>query len=82
MRKTKGDYFGIHGIAKFEQDELDKILCNNFFSINFDESSLQKLKLTELDINVSFVRGDRVVKTHLTTIPLEEGSQAQGPGSC
>ena len=49
MRITKGDYFGVHGIAKFEQDELDDILRNQFFSIDFDESSISKLKLSELD---------------------------------
>ena len=68
MRETKGDYFVSHGIAKFQREELEEILSNNFFSLNFDESSINKR--TELDLNVSFVKDDRVVKTNFRIIEM------------
>ena len=68
MRETKGDYYISHGIAKFQQEELEKTLRTNFFSLNFDESSINKR--TELDLNVSFVQKDRVVKTNFKVIEM------------
>lgn len=68
MRETKGDYFVSHGIAKFQREELEKILRENYFSVNFDESSINKR--TELDINVSFIKDCRAVKTNFRVIEM------------
>ena len=74
MRETKGDYFVSHGIAKFQQQELANILKESFFSLNFDESSINKK--TELDINVSFVKKDRVVKTNFQVVEMTGSTTA------
>lgn len=75
MRETKGDYFVSYGIAKFQQEELEKILRKSFFSLNFDESSINKR--TELDINVSFVKEDRVVKTNFKVVEMTGSTTAE-----
>ena len=76
MRETKGDYFITHIIAKFQNKELDTILRNNFFSLNFDESSINKK--TELDINVCYVNNShgRVVKTNFRVIKMTTNTKA------
>ena len=74
MRETKGDYFISHGVAKFQYEELVNIMKTNFFSLNFDESSMNKK--TELDINVSFVKQDRVVKTNFRVVEMTGSTTA------
>ena len=75
MRETKGDYFVSHGIAKFQQEELVAILRKSFFSLNFDESSINKK--TELDVNVSYVKKDRVVKTNFRIVEMKGNTSAE-----
>ena len=74
MRETKGDYFVSQGIAKFQREQLVAILRNNNFSINFNESSINKK--TELDINVSFVKESRVVKTNFKIVEMKGNTSA------
>ena len=42
MRQNKGDYFATHGIGPFLKEELNQSLRKCFFSLNFDESSVNK----------------------------------------
>ena len=75
MAKTKGDYFGTHGIFPFLTEELIKNIKESpGYSINFDESD--ELKMSQLNINISYVKDDKVRKTHFTTISMEEGTKA------
>ena len=48
MRRTKGDYFLMNGIAPFLKEELVENLRKFFFSISVDESLVNKK--TELDL--------------------------------
>jgi hypothetical protein len=72
---TKGDYLAQHGIAPFLQENLVTKLKNNFFSLGFDESSINNT--SQLDLNVSYVEGAVVVKTFLETVDMEEGTTAE-----
>ena len=40
MRLTKGDYFLTHSLYEFNHQNLINMLKNNFFSVNFEESSV------------------------------------------
>jgi hypothetical protein len=51
MRRNKGDYFLTHGLHPHLQELLVKTLRSNFFSLNFDESAVNKT--SQLDLNVS-----------------------------
>ena len=75
FRATKGDYFLTHGIFPYQLDKLVKTLRQDFFSLNFDETSIN-LK-SQLDINVSYLSGDVIVKENLTTISMESGTTAE-----
>ena len=75
MKRTKGDYFLTHGIHPHLHQMLVETLRTTFFCLNIDESSVNQE--TQLDIYVSFPRGDQIVKEHLTTISLEEGTHAE-----
>ena len=76
MGKTKGDYFGTHGLHPFLTDELiTDIKASPGYSINFDESD--ELKRSQLNINISFIKEDKVIKSHLTTVSMEEGTSAE-----
>ena len=77
MRQSKGDYFATHGIGPFLKEELNQSLRKCFFSLNFDESSVNKT--SQLDINVSYwneTEGGRISKRNLDTISLEGGTSA------
>ena len=50
-------------------------LSKSFFSLNFDETSIN-LK-SQLNINVSYLSGDVIVKENLTTISMDSGTTAQ-----
>lgn len=56
-------------------EKLVETLRTTFFCLNIDESSVNKA--TQLDINCSFPRGDQIVKEHLTSISMEEGTKAE-----
>ena len=60
MRMTKGNYFLTEGIAPFLKSELIEILRNSFFSVNVDESSVNKK--TELDVHASFWKDNQIKK--------------------
>ena len=75
MRMTKGNYFLTEGIAPFLKSELIEILRNSFFSVNVDESSVNKK--TELDVHVSFWKDNQIQKQNLTTVSMLEGTSAQ-----
>ena len=53
MRLTKGDYFLTHSLYEFNHQNLIKMLKNNFFSVNFEESSVNRQ--SQLDVNVSYI---------------------------
>ena len=76
MARDKGDYFGTHGLFPFLTSELIKnIKASPGYSINFDESD--ELKRSQLNINISFVKDNKVKKAHYTTISMEEGTKAE-----
>ena len=75
MRASKGDYFGSYGIHPHLQEELVEILRSSPFSINFDESSVNKE--SNLDVNVSYWKNGRVQKSNYTIITMMEGTSAQ-----
>ena len=75
MRATKGDYYGSFGIQPHLKEELVDILRSSFFSVNFDESSVNSD--TQLDVNVSYFKDGRVQKSNWTTISLMEGTSAE-----
>jgi hypothetical protein len=76
FRATKGDYFATHGIYPHQLKKLVFQLQNTFFSINFDETSLNGE--SQLDVNVSFMNNDgNMVKENLTTINMQGGTSAE-----
>ena len=76
MRTTKGDYFLTHGVYDYHHQNLINILKCTFFSINIDESSVNKKSL--LDVNVSFLDTEKKesCKRNFTTISMEKGTTA------
>ena len=76
MRQTKGDYFLTHGVYEFNHQNLIKILRNCHFSVNIDESSVNKK--SQLDVNVSFIEKEKkaAIKQNFTTISMEKGTSA------
>ena len=76
MRKTKGDYFLTHGVYDYHHQNLINILKSTFFSINIDESSVNRKSL--LDVNVSFIDKEKKepCKRNFTTISMEKGTTA------
>ena len=75
MRRTKGDYFLTHGLHPHIQNILVEALRSNFFSLNFDESAVNKT--SQLDLNVSFIKEKTAVKQNLTTLSMDQGTSAQ-----
>jgi hypothetical protein len=76
FRQTKGDYFATHGIYPYQLRKLAAILQKTFFSINFDETSINGE--TQLDVNVSFMNDDgNFVKENLMTIDMRAGTSAE-----
>ena len=76
MRTTKGDYFLTHGVYDYHHQNLINILKCTFFSINIDESSVNRKSL--LDVNVSFLDTEKKesCKRNFTTISMEKGTTA------
>ena len=74
MRSTKGDYFCTHGLHPFLLEELLQILRKNPFSLNVDESGVNKK--TQVDVNASFNLEGISYKQNLTSISMEEGTSA------
>ena len=66
MRRSKGDYFLTHGLHPHLQKILVETLQTNFFSLNFDESAVNKT--SQLDLNVIFVKNKKAVKQNLTIL--------------
>lgn len=75
LGRTKGDYFGQHGIAPFLHNSLVSKLRTTFFSIGFDESSINST--TQLDVNVSYMFKNKVVKEFLESVEMKEGTSAE-----
>ena len=75
LGKTKGDYFGQSGLAPFLKEDLVSKLQNSFFSLSFDESSINCT--SQLDLNVSYVEGTVVIKRFFETIEMKEGTWAE-----
>ena len=50
-------------------------LRSNFFSLNFDESAVNKT--SQLDLNVSFIKDKTAVKQNLTTLSMDGGTSGQ-----
>ena len=71
---TKADYFLTHGLYPYQLQKLISTLKKNFFSLNFDETSINLE--SQLDINVSYLDNDVIVKENLTTISMEAGTTA------
>ena len=76
MRLTKGDYFLTHSLYEFNHQNLIKMLKNNFFSVNFEESSVNRQ--SQLDVNVSYIDQEmrEAIKQNFTTISMERGTSA------
>jgi hypothetical protein len=64
-----------HGLYPYQLQKLIKQLKKDFFSLNFDETSINLN--SQLDINVSYLSGDVIVKENLTTISMESGTTAE-----
>ena len=75
MRRNKGDYFLTHGLHPHLQELLVETLRTNFFSLNFDESAVNKT--SQLDLNVSYIHEKNAVKQNLTTLSMDRGTTAQ-----
>ena len=75
MRRTKGDYFLTHGLYPHIQNILVETLRSNFFSLNFDESAVNKT--SQLDLNVSFIKDKTAVKQNLTTLSMDRGTSGE-----
>ena len=75
FRATKGDYFCTFGIYPYQLEKLVKILRNNHFSINFDETSINGEN--QLSINVSYFLDGDMFKENLTTINMKNGTTAE-----
>ena len=75
MRRTKGDYFLTHGLHPHIQNILVEALRSSFFSLNFDESAVNRT--SQLDLNVSFIKEKTAVKQNLTTLSMDKGTSAQ-----
>ena len=77
MRQTKGDYFLTHGTYLFHHQKLTNTLRDSFFSINIDESAVNRK--SQLNVNVSFVDKEKQVsfKQNFTTISMEKGTSAE-----
>lgn len=76
MRQTKGDYYLTHGLYEFHHQNFVKTLKNTYFSINIDESSVNRK--SQLDINVSYIDKEtrEACKQNFTTISMEKGTTA------
>ena len=76
MRRTKGDYFLTHGTYAYHHQKLINTLKKSFFSINIDESAVNRK--SQLDINVSYVDTEKrkALKLNFTTISMEKGTSA------
>ena len=57
------------------QELLVKTLRSNFFSLNFDESAVNKA--SQLDLNVSYIDENNAVNQNLTTLSMDKGTTAQ-----
>ena len=75
LGSTKGDYYGLNGIAPFLKGDLIEKLQTSFFSLSFDESSINST--SQLDLNVSYVMGKEVIKRFLETIEMKAGTTAE-----
>ena len=76
LARSNGDCFGTHGLFPFLSEELVKNIKDSpGYSINFDESD--ELKRSQLNINISFIKDDKVKKAHFTTISMEDGTKAE-----
>ena len=77
MRQTKGDYFLTHGLYEYHHQKLVDKLKKTFFSINIDESAVNRK--SQLDVNVSFVDTEdrESTKQNFTTISMEQGTSAE-----
>ena len=75
MGLTKGDYYGLNGIAPFLKEEIISILQTSPFSLSFDESSINST--SQLDLNVSYVQEKVVIKRFLETIEMKAGTTAE-----
>ena len=76
MRQTKGDYFLTHGIYEYHHQKLVESLRNAFFSVNIDESSVNKK--SQLNVNISYIDKEKrdCRKQNFTTISMEKGTSA------
>ena len=75
MGSTKGDYYGLNGIAPFLKEGIISNLRASPFSLSFDESSINKT--SQLDLNVSYVQETVVIKRFLETIEMKAGTTAE-----
>lgn len=76
FRSTKGDYFATYGIYPYQLKKLVSQLQKTFFSINFDETSINST--SQLDVNVSYMNDDgNMVKENLVTIDMQGGTSAE-----
>ena len=75
LGSTKGDYYGLNGIAPFLKGDLIEKLQTSFFSLSFDESSINST--SQLDLNVSYVMGKEVIKRFLETVEMKAGTTAE-----
>ena len=75
LNKTKGDYFGEHGLAPFFKEQMISKLQTSPFSLSFDESSIKGT--SQLDLNVSYVEGPAVMKRFFETIEMKDGTKAE-----
>jgi len=76
IRRTKASYFATHGLYPYFHAKTVQAMKNRPFSLNFDESTVNGD--SQLDINVSYLDEDLLVKKRMfTTTALERGTTGE-----
>ena len=75
FRSTKADYFATHGIYPHQLQKTIENLRSKFFSINFDETSINGE--SQLAVNVSYPIEGNMLKENLITIDMKAGTTAE-----
>ena len=74
LHATKGTYLLNDGIAPHHQEQLIQWLVDNFFSINFDESTFNKIQNLNINVSVPDENG-MIQKKHFASIEVHDGSK-------
>ena len=77
IARTKGTYLATHGIHRDLRTDLISKMKKQFFSLNFDESSVLDTSQLNVVVSVFDESMKTVVKRNFTTISMEEGTTAE-----